>query len=283
MKLLSFVSIAMFLTGCSNYGQLTFVTKLPKAVKENSGIAYYGNEKAWFVEDHGNDDILYQIDFNGKILKELQVKNGGNQDWEDLTQDKKGNLYIADIGNNTNERKDLVVYKVPNPEIEPGDKIDAQKIEFYYPDQKEFPPKKDHLIYDAEALFHFNNALYIIIKNRSRPFTGKTFIYKIPDTPGKYAAELVGEFTPCETARVCQVTSATISPDGKKLVILGYGFLWIYSDFKGDDFINGTLKTIDLGATTQIESVCFKDDNTLLISDEERAKTGQNLYSYSLK
>jgi hypothetical protein len=282
MKLLSFLYISFFLIGCSNYGQLTFVAKLPKAVKENSGIAFYGNNKAWFVEDHGNDDVLYQINFDGKLLKELRVKNAKNQDWEDLTQDKNGNLYIGDIGNNNNDRKNLVIYKVPNPEIEPGDKIDAQKIEFYYPEQKAFPPKNNNLVYDAEALFHFKNSLYILTKNRSLPFNGKTFIYKIPDTPGKYAAELVGEFTPCDTAKICQVTSATISPDGKKLVILGYGFLWIYSDFNGDDFLSGTLKTIDLGATTQLESVCFKDENTLLISDEERAKTGRNLYSFSI-
>tara|TARA_R110002050_G_scaffold204522_2_gene340047 strand:- start:39142 stop:39993 length:852 start_codon:yes stop_codon:yes gene_type:complete len=282
MKAISLVYILIFLNGCSNYGQLTYVTKLPKEIKENSGIAYYANNKAWLVEDHGNDDILYQVNFNGKLLKKLRVKNAKNQDWEDLTQDNDGNLYIADIGNNDNKRKDLVIYKVPNPEIEPGDKIDARKIEFHYPEQIEFPPKKDNLIYDAESLFHFKNSLYIITKNRSQPFNGKALIYKIPDVEGKYTAELVGEFTPCNTARVCQTTSATISPDGKKLVILGYGFLWIYSDFEGDDFINGTLKTIDLGATTQLESVCFKDENTLLISDEERAKTGQNLYTYKL-
>ncbi|WP_233268643.1 hypothetical protein [Cellulophaga sp. L1A9] len=88
MKLLSFLYITIFLIGCSNYGQLTFVTKLPKAVKENSGIAYYSNEKAWFIEDHGNDDVIYQIDFKGKLLKELRVKNAKNHDWEDLTHSR---------------------------------------------------------------------------------------------------------------------------------------------------------------------------------------------------
>ncbi|QWX83213.1 hypothetical protein H0I23_12220 [Cellulophaga sp. HaHaR_3_176] len=282
MKLLSFVSIAIFLIGCSNYGQLNFITKLPKAVKENSGIAYYGNEKAWFIEDHGNDDILYQIGFNGNLLREIKVKNGGNNDWEDLAKDSEGNLYIADTGNNNNKRKDLTIYKVPNPENNSGNSIDAEKITFNYPEQKEFPPKKDNLIYDAEAIFYKNNSIFIITKDRSKPFKGRALIYKVPAKKGNYEAVLVGEFNPCNTDGICQVTSADISPDGKKIVLLGYGLLWVFSDFTTDNFTQGSLKTIELGATTQLESVSFSDNNTLLISDEERGKTGQNLYSYKL-
>jgi hypothetical protein len=274
--------LSLFLTSCSNYGQLTFVTKLPKKIKENSGIAYYGNDKAWFIEDHGNEDILYQVNFEGDLIKEFKVKNATNEDWEDLTTDQKGNIYISDTGNNENKRKNLVIYKLPNPENEPGDHIDAEKIHIEYPDQNKFPPKKDDLIYDAEALFHYKNSLYIVTKNRTIPFNGKTHIYKVPDTPGHYTAELIASFTPCDTARVCQVTSATISPDNKKLVLLGYGFIWVYSDFEGDDFLNGKLQTIDTGATTQLESICFKNEKTLLLSDEERGKTGQNLYTYTL-
>ncbi len=282
MKKLIYCCLIFFLTGCSNYGQLTFVAKLPKAIKENSGIAYFQDNKAWFIEDHGNKDEIYQIDFNGKTLKELKIKHAKNNDWEDLAQDPYGNLYIADIGNNNNKRKDLTIYKISNPEKEKGDKIEAEEIKFYYPEQKEFPPKKSNLNYDAEALFFWNDYLYIITKNRSEPFSGKALIYKVPSKKGTYKAQLVGNFTPCTTDHLCQITSAAISPDGKKIVLLGYGFLWIFSEFNTDNFTSGKLTTIDLGATTQLESVCFKDNNTLLISDEERANTGRNLYSFSI-
>ena len=127
---------------CANHGQLTYITELPKGKKENSGLVSYENNTVWGVEDGGDDDDIYKIDFKGKISKELKVKNGKNEDWEDLTKDSEGNLYIGDFGNNRNDRKDLVIYKLPNPEIEPGDKIDAEKIEFNYPEQKDFPPKK---------------------------------------------------------------------------------------------------------------------------------------------
>ena len=41
------------LVSCSNYGQLTFVTKLPKKLDENSGLISLQRNKVWLVEDSG--------------------------------------------------------------------------------------------------------------------------------------------------------------------------------------------------------------------------------------
>ena len=124
--------------GCKNHGQLTYITKLPKNLGENSGIITLRDSTLWLVEDRGNDDDIYKVDFNGNLLKNLNVDNAKNHDWEDLAEDKEGNIYIGDFGNNSNKRKDLVIYKIPNPEFETGKKIDAEKIKFSYPDQKDF-------------------------------------------------------------------------------------------------------------------------------------------------
>ena len=275
--------IVTTLTSCTNYGQLKVITDLPSSLKENSGLVTYGDSTVWTVEDNGNKDEIYQVDFYGEIKNTLEVKNGKNDDWEDLAKDVSGNLYIANIGNNDNSRKNLVIYKLPNPNNEPGDKIDAEQIEFYYPDQKEFPPKKNRLFYDAEALFHHGNSLYIVTKNRSKPFNGEAHIYSIPDTKGKYKATFVGSFTPCTDWKICQITSIDISPKGDKIVALSYGKLFVFTEFTLDDFSKGKLQEIDLGARTQLESVGFLNDDTLLISDERSHGTGGNLYSYSLK
>lgn len=48
------------------------------------------------------------------------------------------------------------------------------------------------------------------------------------------------------------------------------------------DFTKGTATYIDLGVRTQLEAVCFVDNSTILLSDEERRKTGRNLYSFTL-
>jgi len=270
------------LQSCSNHGQLKLIEKLPQKLKENSGIVSYSNGTAWFIEDNGNSDNIYKTDFKGNIIQQLDVKNAKNADWEDLTKDNEGNLYIGDFGNNDNKRKNLVIYKASNPEIEKGDKISVEKIKFRYPEQKNFPPRRGELFYDAEAFLHSKGFLYIFTKNRANPFTGETFIYRVPDTKGTYKAELVGKIPLCTDWDTCQVTSADISPDGKRIVLLTYGKLWIINDFSMNAISKGNIKEVDLGVRTQLESVCFTDNKTLLLSDEEREGTGGNLYSYSL-
>ncbi|MEP3372183.1 MAG: hypothetical protein ABJL43_17500 [Maribacter dokdonensis] len=278
----TFLVLSVF-TSCSNYGQLKVIADLPGSLDENSGLATYGDSTVWVIEDGGNKDEIYQINLKGDILKSLKVKNGDNQDWEDLTTDKAGNLYIGDIGNNANKRKDLVIYKLPNPTIEPGDKIDAEKIKLHYPDQKDFPPKKEGLFYDSEAIFHHDGKIFIVTKNRSKAFTGEAHIYSVPDTKGTYEATLVGSFTPCKDWKICQITSIDISPKGDRIVALSYGKLFIFTDFTWDDFTKGNMQEIDLGARSQLESVCFLNDDTLLISDEKAHSEGGNLYTYSIK
>ena len=41
--------------------------------------------------------------------------NALNIDWEDLTSDSIGNIYIGDFGDNKKERKTYVIYKVNKP------------------------------------------------------------------------------------------------------------------------------------------------------------------------
>ncbi|MEN8790117.1 MAG: hypothetical protein ABF293_12165 [Flavobacteriaceae bacterium] len=283
MNKCSVIVILMLCVGCSNYGQLSYVAKLPKKLDENSGMVHLSDSTVWMINDSGGADKIYQVSFKGELLKAYHVGNAKNKDWEDLAKDEDDNVYIADTGNNNNRRKNLVIYKIPNPETEKGEVIHAQKIELSYPEQKKFPPKKKNLKYDAEALFYREGSLYLLTKNRAHPFDGEALIYKVPAKKGKHKASLIGSFTPCEEYASCRITSADISPDGEKIVLLSYGKLWVFTEFSEDDFTKGTIRFIDLGATTQLESVSFMDNHTLLLSDEQRAGTGRNLYSYSLE
>ena len=267
---------------CAQYGQLRYVAKLPKSVNECSGIISLRPNEIWLIEDNGNPDNLIAVDSSGQLLQSFKVKDAKNDDWEALTMDRDKHLYIGDFGNNNNKRKNLRIYKVPNPIEEPGDKIDAEKISFHYPDQDSFPPEKNALYYDAEAFFHYNGYLYIINKNRSQPFDGQTRVYRVPDKPGNYAAKLVAQFKTCGDYRQCQVTDATISPDGNRLVLLGYGTLWVFENFRTRGFDNGPTRMIVLGANTQLESVCFINNTVLYLADERSHGSGGNLYSFTV-
>jgi hypothetical protein len=86
--------------------------KLDDELKEISGLESINDSLFIGHNDGGNDPLLYVMNQEGKILKSCKIYNAKNTDWEDLTKDDKGNLYIADIGNNANKRKKVRILKV---------------------------------------------------------------------------------------------------------------------------------------------------------------------------
>lgn len=264
------------------YGILEHINTFPNQLSEVSGMVQLQPNNVWVIEDNGNKDYLYKVGTNGRPIKKLKVKNAKNNDWEDLTKDQRGNVYIGDFGNNDNDRKDLVIYKVPNPEVEPGAKIEAEKIYFRYPQQTKFPPKKEEQFFDAEGFVHWNNHLYIFTKDRSRPYQGRTKVYRVPDQKGNYEATFISDIYLCNKQNHCSVTGAAISPDGNTLALIGYGYLYTTTNFNLDSISKSTFKTTYLKHETQIESICFMDDRTVLIADEQSKTKGRNLYKYHL-
>jgi hypothetical protein len=282
MQLLTGLLSLLLLAGCQIRDTLKPSAQLPKRINECSGMTTLDGEILWIIEDGGNRDVLYGLDLEGKIQKEFEVSNAKNKDWEGLSKDSLGNLYIGDFGNNGNKRKDLVIYKLPNPMIEKGDKIPAEKIHFKYPDQKEFPPPFSNRRFDGEALFHFENRLYIITKNQSDPFNGTAHVYSIPDTAGTYIARKELEFATCDTRSSCRVTDAALSPDGNRLVLLGYGTLWVFENFREKKFGKGPTRMMDVGASTQLEAVCFINNQLVYLADERQFRSGGKLYRFPL-
>lgn len=270
------------LWGCSQFGILERVAPLPRFINECSGMYSYNGQTFWVLEDGGNAPRLRELDTLGTIIRTLEIDQAENEDWEALTADSLGNLYIGDFGNNKNDRRDLAIYRIPNPATVEGEHATAETIRFHYPDQKAFPPKKDGLFYDAEALFHQNGFLYVVTKNRARPSDGVARVYRIPDRPGSYAAELVGQLRLCDDPRTCQVTDAALSPDGSRLALLGYGKLWVYetSALGGPGTPEG--RQTELRANTQLEAVCFANDSLLYLADERSLGRGGNLYRLPL-
>lgn len=269
------------LISCQNFGQLKVLADLPKSLKEVSGTeTTKDNDLIWMVNDGGNPPKLYAVSKKGKIKKEIYVK-AKNRDWEDLTFDNKGNIYIGDFGNNQNKRKNLTILKVDKKYLDKKN-AEVDKINFKYPDQNKYPPKKKNLFFDTEAFFYANNYLYIFTKSRVKKKYGKTSLYKVPAKEGNYTAELIGKYENCDDLE-CWITSADISDDGKKVVLLSQKNVLVFSGFKNDNFLSGKVRKIELTHRSQKEGVCFKDNNTILITDEKAHGAGGNLYELSIK
>ncbi|TPD65696.1 NHL repeat-containing protein [Flavobacterium microcysteis] len=283
MKSLTFLLIFSMLFSCSGTSQEIPTNTKKLSLKEASAVAVSKvSDLIWVAEDSGNKNKIYGLAADGKISHTVTLENAKNVDWEDLTADEEGNLYVGDFGNNDNIRKDLCIYKVNAGDLKNETAFSPSKIEFYYPEQKQFPPKKSELFYDAESFFIYKGNFYIFTKNRSKGFDGTVMLYKVPNQSGNHKAQLLGKFKACDNYHKCAITSADISPDGKKIALLSSSKVWILSDFKADDFLNGKTEMFELNDATQKEGVCFKDNQTLLIVDEKSKKTGGNLYEIKL-
>lgn len=241
---------------------------LPEQIKEASGLALANQQNFWTHNDDGIP-VLYCIDREGKLIRTLYLNNA-NSGWEDLARDEEGNLYIGGFGNNKNDKKDLKILIVKNPESFEGKIYSADIINFTYEDQYDFPPPPSKRNFDADAFIVWRDSLFIFTKNRTSPFSGYTKVYRLPKSPGQHTAVLVDSlFLGTGPMMDNWITGADISPDGSKLALLGHSRVWIISGFKRDHFSSGQIVKIELANYTHKAGVAFSSENELFIVDEK--------------
>ena len=242
------------------------VGSLKNVVPESSGLAPAETPGTYYsFGDDGNGPWLFKITGQGKpVGTQIDVATT-NTDWESLSRDGQGNYYIGDCGNNESLRRDLVIHKV-----RPDQPRQVQDIRFSYPDQSEFPPKKKQRNFDVEASLWHDGRVWLFTKDRGRQAASN--VYTVPDQPGDYTAKKVTSL-----AIPGEVTDAALRPDGRRLVLLGRGELFILDGNSWADILRATPRRVDLSGAGQTEGAVFKDDKTLLISTEKG-----DLYEYQL-
>lgn len=276
------------LTSCQDYGNLVYLNRLPVALEEVSGMEIIeGTELLIAVNDSGNQPVVYIYDFDNGF-NELKTDVLKNQDWEDLAlyKDLSTNqtlLYIGDFGNNDNHRRDLIIYELDITKITAQDlEIAAVKeFPFSYDNQKEFPPKKKERFYDCEAFIRTGDYFYLFSKNRSKNFNGKTQVYRLKADGISKTAEYLTEIEICNDPNDCLITSADVNSKGD-IALLTSDKVFILSNYDAY-FQDYDIKRYDLNHYSQKESVVFKKDDVLWISDEQDKKTGRNLYEFKLE
>ncbi|MGC4037618.1 MAG: hypothetical protein QM764_16780 [Chitinophagaceae bacterium] len=241
---------------------------------ELSGIVRSKSDKNvfWVENDSGDQPRVFAIDSTGHFYQSARYKNSEgiviagatNVDWEDITMDNKGNLIVADVGNNYNDRKDLVLYLVPEPSPIASNTTFLKKLFFKYPDQKKFPDKAD-FNYDCEAVFFADNHFYFLSKDRSDTYTR---LYRMDQEK----TEEINTLTLLDKFNIGgKVTAADASDDGNRIVVITYKSIWIFERTSAESgYFNGHIYWLPVTAP-QIESVCFKDASTLWLLDEETA------------
>ena len=257
---------SFFMTTSCNTGQLDAIADLPSSLKETSAIEIVkGQDILWIIEDAGNKNHLYGLDTHAEVIKNISIDNVQNTDWEDLTSDADGTIYIGDFGNNSKKRKNFAIYKVPHPE-DANSSTNAEVISFRLP--------KGMKSEDFESFFLYKNAFYLFSKSNKN-----CKLFKVPNAIDHHVAEFISEIE--LDGKHTKVTSADISDDGKTVVLLNHDKLWKLTNYTDGNFFNGDVKAISFNHSTQKEGINLIGSNKVLITDERNKSEGGNIYSFS--
>ncbi|WP_290699658.1 hypothetical protein [Lacinutrix sp.] len=257
--------LSIILVSCQT-GKLEVIANIDNKLDEVSANEIIPQSNLiWVIEDSNNKNNIYGLNAKGNISKNIDVSNAKNIDWEDLTKDKEGNLYIGDFGNNSRKRKIFTIYKI-NKIATIASSTKADIINFTLP--KNVPSE------DFEAFFLWDGLFYIFSKNDK-----KTKVITVPNSIGNHEASFYAEYK--LEGKNTPITAADISADGKQIALLNHDKVWLISDFKKPNFFKGNVTALPFMHKSQKEGLCFKDSKTIYISDERKKHDGK-IYSFNL-
>jgi len=263
-------------TASLNAQVMNQLSLLPDELTESSGLEFASDYSFWSHNDSGSMSQLVRIDTSGQILQILEIAVS-QVDWEDLTKDPDGNLYIGDFGNNSNDRVSQQVYKISSDELWSTLPVNVDTIEFTFGDQSAYPPLEMERHYDLESMVYLNDTLHLFTKDRSIPYQSITKHYKLPSVAGSHVIYPVDTFFTSQSNYLQSITSAGLSDNGNRLALLNASNIWLFTDFQGSDFFSGTVQQLQLGTFTQKEAICFYND-MLYLTDERSLLSQGALY-----
>lgn len=252
-----------------------------KAITESSGIAASrrNRELFWTHNDSGDGPFIYAFDRKGKHRGVWRVLGAKAQDWEDMAigpgpERDVPYLYLGDIGDNSNTREEIVVYRVVEPLIvstdvssstrHPRTTQSADVIRLKYPDGK----------YNAETLLvhPFTGDLYIVTKAAGE--AAGVYEAKAPlATTGVTALARISDLR-FPNALGGVITGGCISPDARRIILCDYIEAFELTlpekpDVAFDTIWKQPLTSVDVGARQQGEAVCYRADGMALLATSE--------------
>lgn len=245
-------------------------------IVESSGIAPSHRNPGlyWTHNDSGSPAQLFLFDAAGRDRGTYSVTGSTNRDWEDIAvgpgpEKNKWYVYIGDIGDNGRKRKEVVVYRLPEPASGGGATETPTPIRLRYPDGP----------HDAETLIVHprTSDIYIVSKaHLGDPETavykgGPALKYKGPITMIKVA---VLQLPPqLELALIAgRITGGDVTSDGKRVVLCDYLSAYEAELPQGKAFDavwSQPWHEIDAGRRWQGEGVCYRLDGRALLFTSE--------------
>jgi hypothetical protein len=238
---------------------------LPEAVRESSGLVASRKHPGvfWTLSDSGNPPALFAVTREGALVREYAVA-AKNVDWEDLAIDGDGRLYIADVGNNQRDRKEVMVMRVDEPDPRaplPASGVRPAPLRVTNSWRLTFPGDQP---FDCESLFVLGGKGYVLPK-RLNASPAEVYRFELAPTPRPQKLERVATIP---TVRA-PVTAADVSPDGKRVAVLTVFGPYVFQ-IDGDVAAVSTAKpSFSRYLDPHMEAACFVDDGTALLATSE--------------
>ena len=219
-------------------------------VVESSGLAlsHLHPGVLYTHNDLGAPPQIFAVDRDGtRATLSLDVTA---VDWEDIASTPDGRLWVADTGDNDEQRESVAVQVVEEPDVLASGSLSATTYELRYPDGP----------HDAEALLVDPRDMRVYLVTKASD-GGR--VYAAPatlDPGGVNTLTDVGEAPP-------NVTAGDFAPDGLALVLRNQGRAFFYSE------LGGTPTVVSLPPQPQGESATFTADGEHVLLGSEGASS----------
>ena len=288
------IGISVSLFSICSYGSQWIPKKTGKVVhtkiNEASGIAVSRKQTGviWTHNDSGDKARIFAMRSDGEHAGEYILKGAHNRDYEDIAigpGPKEGvdYLYVGDIGDNDSTRRNITVYRFPEPLVSIDNKstydVDSvEKIHLRYPDHAHdaetlmVDPRTGDLLVGTKRGEKFS--LFKVTQDEITKGVSETIPMTLVISVVEPKLDLFG---------IKHMASAgDISPDGSIIAVRGYGYGIFWERGEGQtiaDAMRGKSRSMKLAEPVNVqgESLGFDDKNGFYTLSEG---VGQTIYYY---
>lgn len=210
--------------GCAGYASPATQVGVPPAVLgELSGLAASRRHRGvyWAHNDSGNAFELYALAADGTLLETFALAGATSVDVEDVAvarcsaTSSQWCVYLADIGDNLAVRSQVAIYRLPEPDLAPGQTLTVDVLPFTYPGG----PR------DAESLVGETLSGRLFVVSKILTTLGEVFRLDGLGSPGGGTATAITTLGPTMPADVW-LTAADAHPGGESVLLRSYSRVW---------------------------------------------------------
>ncbi|KFE69472.1 hypothetical protein [Hyalangium minutum] len=263
--------------GCTLYGAPRQTGTVPAELGELSGLAASTRHEGIFWAHNDSDDAfrVYALEDSGKIRATMTLTGAKPTDLEDIAvgpceprAEAPPCLYLADTGDNFQRRKEVRLFRLPEPEQLADATLPVETLAFTYPDG---PHNVEALVIDARS-----GHLAVITKTPESLGDVYSLEGLGPSATGK-AVKLGTLRAPQDVDRL--TTGADLHPSGERLLLRTYTRAWEVRGPKAQrlqELIAGEVAEVPAASQAQAEAITFTPGGRGYLLGSEFA--GQPLY-----